>query len=69
MEFFDPEDFLFEEGKTALPQYSLTSSVLPRNEQLQLLDARFEKVCFMEFTDFSLLMTFKGNQFNATFSR
>lgn len=39
-------DFLFmdEETKSRFTEYSLTSSVMRRNEQLTLLDDRFEKV-------------------------
>lgn len=39
-------EFLFmnEETKSRFTEYSLTSSVMRRNEQLSLLDDRFEKV-------------------------
>lgn len=39
-------DFLFmdEETKSRFTEYSMTSSVMRRNEQLSLLDDRFEKV-------------------------
>lgn len=39
-------EFLFmdEETKSRFTEYSLTSSVMRRNEQLSLLDERFEKV-------------------------
>ena len=42
-----PGEFLFmdEETKSRFTEYSLTSSVMRRNEQLSLLDDRFEKVC------------------------
>lgn len=41
-----PREFLFmdEETKSRFTEYSLTSSVMRRNEQLSLLDDRFEKV-------------------------
>lgn len=41
-------EFLFmdEETKSRFTEYSLTSSVMRRNEQLSLLDDRFEKVNF-----------------------
>lgn len=41
-------EFLFmdEETKSRFTEYSLTSSVMRRNEQLTLLDDRFEKVKF-----------------------
>lgn len=41
-----PREFLFmdEETKSRFTEYSLTSSVMRRNEQLTLLDDRFEKV-------------------------
>lgn len=40
------EEFLFsdEETKSRFTEYSMTSSVMRRNEQLSLLDDRFEKV-------------------------
>lgn len=41
----DFSDEVYEERKTGMSRYSVTSSVLPRNENLQLLDAQFEKVC------------------------
>lgn len=39
-------EFLFmdEETKSRFTEYSMTSSVMRRNEQLTLLDDRFEKV-------------------------
>lgn len=42
----DAREFLFmdEETKSRFTEYSLTSSVMRRNEQLTLLDDRFEKV-------------------------
>lgn len=41
-----PREFLFmdEETKSRFTEYSLSSSVMRRNEQLTLLDDRFEKV-------------------------
>lgn len=41
-------EFLFmdEETKSRFTEYSMTSSVMRRNEQLTLLDDRFEKVNF-----------------------
>jgi len=36
--------FMDEETKTRFTEYSMTSSVMRRNEQLTLLDDRFEKV-------------------------
>lgn len=36
--------FMDEETKSRFTDYSLTSSVMRRNEQLSLLDDRFEKV-------------------------
>lgn len=41
-----PREFMFmdEETKTRFTEYSMTSSVMRRNEQLTLLDDRFEKV-------------------------
>lgn len=41
-------EFLFmnEETRSRFTEYSLTSSVMRRNEQLTLLDDRFEKVRF-----------------------
>ena len=36
--------FMDEETKSRFTEYSLTSSVMRRNEQLTLLDDRFEKV-------------------------
>ncbi|KAF3688084.1 Protein LTV1 -like protein [Channa argus] len=46
------EDFLFadEETKSRFTEYSLTSSVMRRNEQLTLLDDRFEKF-YEQFDD------------------
>ena len=48
-------EFLFmdEETKSRFTEYSMTSSVMRRNEQLTLLDDRFEKVhtLFFFFTD------------------
>lgn len=43
--FSDEREFLFsdEETKTRFTDYSMTSSVMRRNEQLTLLDDRFEK--------------------------
>lgn len=40
------KEFLFmqEETKSRFTEYSMTSSVMRRNEQLTLLDERFEKV-------------------------
>lgn len=40
------KEFLFmeEETKSRFTEYSMTSSVMKRNEQLTLLDERFEKV-------------------------
>lgn len=40
------KEFLFmnEETKSRFTEYSMTSSVIKRNEQLTLLDERFEKV-------------------------
>lgn len=38
------DQFYKEETKSRFTQYSLTSSVIRRNEQLTLLDDRFEKV-------------------------
>lgn len=35
-----------EETKSRFTEYSMTSSVMRRNEQLTLLDDRFEKVAF-----------------------
>lgn len=54
-------EFLFmdEETKSRFTEYSLTSSVMRRNEQLSLLDDRFEKVnvCYVSATQqFSLLL-------------
>lgn len=47
-------EFLFmdEETKSRFTEYSLTSSVMRRNEQLSLLDDRFEKVnvCYVSVT-------------------
>lgn len=37
--------FKEEETKSRFTNYSMTSSVMRRNEQLTLLDERFEKVC------------------------
>lgn len=53
-------EFLFtdEETKSRFTEYSLTSSVMRRNEQLTLLDDRFEKVnmCFSScLTSYSTL--------------
>ncbi|XP_028653136.1 protein LTV1 homolog [Erpetoichthys calabaricus] len=47
-----PKEFLFEkeETKSHFTEYSLTSSVMRRNEQLTLLDDRFEKF-FEQFDD------------------
>lgn len=41
-----PKEFLFmqEETRSRFTEYSMTSSVIRRNEQLTLLDDRFEKV-------------------------
>lgn len=41
-----PREFLFmdEETKSRFTEYSMSSSVMRRNEQLTLLDDRFEKV-------------------------
>lgn len=42
-------EFLFadEETKSRFTEYSMTSSVMRRNEQLTLLDDRFEKVTYL----------------------
>uniref|UniRef100_A0A4W5RLA8 Protein LTV1 homolog n=1 Tax=Hucho hucho TaxID=62062 RepID=A0A4W5RLA8_9TELE len=47
-----PREFMFmdEETKTRFTEYSMTSSVMRRNEQLTLLDDRFEKF-FEQFDD------------------
>jgi len=39
-------------AKSALTSYSMTSSVLPRNENLTLLDVRFEKVILMFYCSY-----------------
>lgn len=39
-----------EETRSRFTEYSMTSSVIPRSEGLQQLDARFEKVIFFRFT-------------------
>lgn len=57
----DSREFLFmdEETKSRFTEYSLTSSVMRRNEQLSLLDDRFEKVnaCYVLVTQhFSLFL-------------
>lgn len=46
-------EFLFmdEETKSRFTEYSMTSSVMRRNEQLTLLDDRFEKVNTLFFSD------------------
>lgn len=36
-----------EETKSRFTNYSMSSSVIRRNEQLTLLDDRFEKVCYL----------------------
>lgn len=55
-------EFLFmdEETKSRFTEYSLTSSVMRRNEQLSLLDDRFEKVniCFVLVTQRFCLCSF-----------
>lgn len=38
--------FKDEETKSRFTEYSMSSSVMRRNEQLSLLDSRFEKVKF-----------------------
>lgn len=45
-------EFLFmqEETRSRFTEYSMTSSVMRRNEQLTLLDDRFEKVRFENVT-------------------
>lgn len=44
-EFFDRENFFIEEEtRSRFTNYSLTSSYLPRSENLQFLDERFEKL-------------------------
>lgn len=41
-----PQDiFKDEETKSRFTEYSMSSSVMRRNEQLALLDEKFEKVC------------------------
>lgn len=42
----DDKSFTKEETKSRFTNYSMTSSVMRRNEQLSLLDERFEKVFF-----------------------
>lgn len=39
-----------EETKSRFTQYSMSSSVIRRNEQLTLLDDKFEKVCNEKYT-------------------
>lgn len=55
-------EFLFmdEETKSRFTEYSLTSSVMRRNEQLSLLDDRFEKVnvCYVLVTQHFCLCSF-----------
>lgn len=49
-----------EETKSRFTEYSLTSSVMRRNEQLSLLDDRFEKVnvCYVLVTQHFCLCSF-----------
>ena len=42
--FEDEQSFTGEETKSRFTSYSMTSSVIKRNEGLTLLDDRFEKV-------------------------
>jgi hypothetical protein len=42
--------FSGEETKSRFTQYSMTSSVIRRNEQLSLLDSRFEQVSLFNIT-------------------
>ena len=44
--FDDEQSFTGEETKSRFTNYSMTSSVIRRNEGLTLLDDRFEKVKF-----------------------
>ena len=46
--------FMDEETKTRFTEYSMSSSVMRRNEQLSLLDDRFEKVKTNSFYLFCL---------------
>ena len=46
-EFGSEVKFGDEETKSRFTNYSMTSSVIKRNEGLTLLDDRFEKVCYI----------------------
>ena len=39
-------DFAAEETRSRFTEYSMTSSAMHRNDKLQLLDERFERVSF-----------------------
>lgn len=39
------QSFADEETKTKFTNYSMSSSQMPRNDGLQLIDEKFEKVC------------------------
>lgn len=45
--------FKDEETKSRFTEYSMSSSVMKRNEQLTLLDDRFEKVCCYTFQNYT----------------
>ena len=47
----DSDCYAIEETKSQFTNYSLTSSVIRRNEQLSLLDDKFERVSYIAMTD------------------
>ncbi len=49
-DFDDGESFTQEETKSRFTNYSMTSSVIRRNEGLTFVDDRFEKVCVLCWT-------------------
>lgn len=50
--------FKEEETKSKFTEYSISSSVMRRNEQLTLLDNKFEKVIYLFFEVMTLLYVF-----------
>ena len=57
--FDDEQSFAEEETKSRFTNYSMTSSVIRRNDGLTLIDDRFEKVGFHVFCENSLICIWK----------
>lgn len=64
------KEFLFmqEETRSRFTEYSMTSSVIRRNEQLTLLDDRFEKVRQLESVTVKGVKCFFVDSFHQTVS-